>query len=75
MRKKKKKVAIEKVEQIPTESVSDETQVNPNEKVVNNEISTEITSPDIKKEEKKSERIESDQEKMVLELFDGKYIE
>ncbi len=71
----KKKVAIEKVEQIPTESVSDETQVNPNEKVVNNEISTEITSPDIKKEEKKSERIESDQEKMVLELFDGKYIE
>ena len=71
----KKKEAIEKVEQIPTESVSDETQVNPNEKVVNNEISTEITSPDIKKEEKKSERIESDQEKMVLELFDGKYIE
>ena len=71
----KKKVAIEKVEQIPTGSVSDETQVNPNEKVVNNEISTEITSPDIKKEEKKSERIESDQEKMVLELFDGKYIE
>ena len=59
-----KKKIIEKIIEEPEEHIE-----------VENEMENQVSDVDIKKDSETDRRYESDQEKMILDLFDGKYID
>lgn len=59
-----KKKIIEKIIEEPEEHIE-----------VENEMENQVSDVDIKKDSETERRYESDQEKMILDLFDGKYID
>lgn len=59
-----KKKIIEKIIEEPEEHIE-----------VENEMENQVSDVDIKKDLETERRYESDQEKMILDLFDGKYID
>ena len=72
----KKKITIEEVvRQSKKDDVLEKTTIRQVEETENKETLLQNTQAEAKTDVKKSERVESDQEKMILDLFDGKYIE
>ncbi len=72
----KKKITIEEVvRQSKEDDVLEKTTIRQVEETENKETLLQNTQAEAKTDVKKSERVESDQEKMILDLFDGKYIE
>ena len=72
----KKKIIIEEVVRQPKEDDGlEKNTIRQVEETEKKETLPEKIQTDVKPDDKKSDRIESDQEKMILDLFDGKYIE